>query len=160
MPVPFTPVPEALSPAQSPALFEITRTRAYLNNASIGPLSRPVLAALTAFQHDIRDNGRNNYPDWCDHVDGPVKQRIASLIGAHRDEIAFVKNTTEGLITVANGLDWREATMSSSPISNIPPMSIAGCDWRASGSKPASSEAGAGASPSMTMLPPSMAGRG
>ena len=89
--------------------FAIARTRSYLNNASIAPLSNPVLAAMQVFLHDVRDHGRNNYPNWCRYADQKIKGRLADLIGARgAEEIAFVKNTTEGLITVANGLDWRE----------------------------------------------------
>ena len=31
----------------------------------------------------------------------------ASILNAHRDEIAFVKNTSEGISIVANGIDWQ-----------------------------------------------------
>src|SRR5262249_5640904 len=41
------------------------------------------------------------------YADEHIKARLGSLIGAGPDEIAFIKNTTEGLVTVANGLDWR-----------------------------------------------------
>ncbi|HMA75159.1 MAG TPA: aminotransferase class V-fold PLP-dependent enzyme [Xanthobacteraceae bacterium] len=87
--------------------FPIKAQRSYLNNASIGPLSHPVIAAIEVFLHDVRDRGRNNYPIWCNYADDKIKGRIARLIGARASEIAFVKNTTEGLVTVANGLDWR-----------------------------------------------------
>ncbi len=88
--------------------FPIKRHRVYLNNASIGPMSLPVIRAVESFMADVRDNGRNNYPSWCRYADNEVKERIGRLIGADRSEIAFVKNTTEGLAIVANGLDWRE----------------------------------------------------
>jgi selenocysteine lyase/cysteine desulfurase len=97
----------ALDLATVAAQFPIKRSRAYLNNASIGPMSEPVLAAVDAFLRDVRDNGRNNYPTWCRYAEQQIKDRVARLIGAKADEIAFVKNTTEGLVTVANGLDWR-----------------------------------------------------
>lgn len=89
------------------SLFPIKARRCYLNNASIGALSLPVVGAVERFLANVRDNGRNDYPRWCDHADTVVKDRIAKLIGARRSEIAYVKNTTEGLITVANGLDWK-----------------------------------------------------
>lgn len=89
------------------AEFPIAKNRAYLNNASIGPLSNPVVAAVDAFMDDVRQNGRNNYPHWCKYADNEIKTKIGQLIGATKDEIAFVKNTTEGLVNVANGLDWR-----------------------------------------------------
>jgi len=98
----------ALDFASVAAQFPIRRKRAYLNNASIGPMSEPVLAAVNAFLGDVRDNGRNNYPTWCRYAEEQIKARIGRLIGARASEIAFMKNTTEGLVTVANGLDWRE----------------------------------------------------
>ncbi|HXV84561.1 MAG TPA: aminotransferase class V-fold PLP-dependent enzyme, partial [Candidatus Binatia bacterium] len=87
--------------------FPIKRRRCYLNNASIGALSLPVIAAVDRFMHDVRDNGRNQYPNWCKYADSSIKQRIARLIGAKASEIAFIKNTTEGLGNVANGYPWK-----------------------------------------------------
>ena len=88
--------------------FPIKRRRRYLNNASIGALSLPVIAAVDRFMHDVRDNGRNQYPNWCKYADSSIKQRIARLIGAKSSEIAFIKNTTEGLGNVANGYPWKQ----------------------------------------------------
>src|SRR5690606_22622474 len=90
------------------SVFSITKRRAYLNISSIAPLSQPVLAAVQGFLYDVRDNGRVHYPDWCNHADKVIKSNVARLIGADASEIAFIKNTTEGLVNVANGLDWRE----------------------------------------------------
>ena len=99
---------EDLSWSTVQAEFPIRERRCYLNNASIGALCNPVIAAVDHFMANVRDNGRNDYPRWCRHADAVFKERIARLIGARRSEIAFVKNTTEGLVTVANGLSWRE----------------------------------------------------
>lgn len=88
--------------------FPIKEKMVYLNNASIAPLSTRVIASVNDFMSDVRDNGRIHYPDWCEFADNTVKERIAKLIGADRSEIAFVKNTTEGISIVANGLDWKE----------------------------------------------------
>ena len=88
--------------------FPIKQNRVYFNNASIGALSLPVVASVERFLENCRDKGRNDYPNWCAHTDQVIKTRVARLIGAKRSEIAFVKNTTEGLVNVANGLDWRE----------------------------------------------------
>jgi len=99
---------ETLSWDNVASFFPIKQRRAYLNNASIGALSTPVIAAVNHFMEDVRDNGRNHYPEWCDYADRNIKSRIARLIGADRSEIAFVKNTTEGLVHVANGFPWKE----------------------------------------------------
>lgn len=106
--LPLVNIPAVLEPGAALAdLFPVKTQRCYLNNASIGPIAQPVLDAVTGFLTTVRDTGRNGYPEWCRHLDGPVKQRIGSFLGAHADEIAFVKNTTEGLNYVSNGLDWR-----------------------------------------------------
>jgi len=98
---------EALSLATVADAFPIKRRRCYLNNASIGAMSLPVIAAVDRFMHDVRDNGRNEYPNWCRFADSAIKRRIARLIGAKPSEIAFIKNTTEGLGFVANGFPWK-----------------------------------------------------
>ncbi len=97
-----------LTTGETRKLFPICERRSYLNNASIGPMSTPVLEAVQGFLFDVRDNGRNNYPQWCDCAEHDIKLRIGELIGCNGHEIAFTKNTTEGLGIVANGLDWSE----------------------------------------------------
>lgn len=99
---------EGLTIAEVGKLFPIKENRAYFNNASIGPLSLPVYNSVERFLANCRDNGRNDYPHWCTHADTVIKSRVAKLIGAKRSEIAFVKNTTEGLVNVANGLSWKD----------------------------------------------------
>lgn len=79
----------------------------YFNNASIGPMSYRVIARINDFLNDVRDYGRVHYPEWCRYADEVIKQDIGTLIGADSTEIAFVKNTTEGILIVSNGLDWR-----------------------------------------------------
>jgi len=88
--------------------FQIRQNRTYLNNASIAPMADRVVRAVDDFMEDVRRTGRNNFPHWMRHADTEVKDRIAKLIGAERAEIAFIKNTTEGLSIVANGVDWRD----------------------------------------------------
>src|SRR5436853_4643283 len=36
-----------------------------------------------------------------------LRLSTAALLNCHRDEIAFVKNTSEGISIVANGIDWQ-----------------------------------------------------
>jgi selenocysteine lyase/cysteine desulfurase len=103
------PIPEiemALEFQQIRDDFPVKQRLVYLNNASIGALSKKVVGAVTGFLQDVQDNGRLHYPDWCRHADTTIKERVGVLIGADKSELAFVKNTTEGILIVANGLDW------------------------------------------------------
>lgn len=89
------------------AEFPIKKTRSYLNNASIGVVPTSAVERVASFYDEVQTTGRNNYPQWCDFADGQAKDQIAQLIGAEPSEVAFTKNTTEGILTVANGLRWR-----------------------------------------------------
>lgn len=88
--------------------FPIVRRRHYLNACSLAPLSNSVVGAVHSQLGDLQLNGRNNSPLRVGYAESNIRPTIATLINAKPSEIAFVKNTTEGLNIVANGLDWRE----------------------------------------------------
>lgn len=78
----------------------------YLNHAGVSPLCRPSAGAMNSLTEDALEWGSAHYSQWLDAYEG-LRGATARLIGAHRDEIAIVKNTSEGISTVALGLDWR-----------------------------------------------------
>ena len=45
--------------------------------------------------------------DWYQGHRKLLRQSAAAMLNADRDEIAFVKNTSEGISIVANGIDWQ-----------------------------------------------------
>ena len=51
-------------------------------------------------------HARSDKPGWL--ADADARARLARLIGGDARRLAFTKNTTEGLNTVAQGLPWRE----------------------------------------------------
>jgi len=86
--------------------FPVAQNRIHLDNARVAPLPKRVRDAITAFAEDASAHGTAHYPDWMQHVE-TVRGRFAQLINADADEIAFVKNTSEGISIVANGIDWK-----------------------------------------------------
>lgn len=88
------------------AEFPITDKLVHLNHAGVSPISRRVVAAAGAFVHDALSLDRPLYLRWEARTEA-IRGAFASLIGAENEEIAFVKNTSEGLSLVAAGLDWR-----------------------------------------------------
>ncbi len=88
------------------SLFAVTDRSSYLNHASAGTLSRPAVEAGTAFLHEHAAIGSLGFVDWEERVE-VVRGSAARLLGVDPTDLAFVKNTTEGLSFVANGLDWR-----------------------------------------------------
>jgi selenocysteine lyase/cysteine desulfurase len=86
-------------------LFPITQHLVYLNHAAVGPLSIRSHEAMTRHATDQRDFGALHWRAWYAEIDA-VRELAARLIGARADEIAILKNTSEGLSFVAQGLRW------------------------------------------------------
>jgi selenocysteine lyase/cysteine desulfurase len=87
--------------------FPVTEHRLFMDHARVAPLSRPVQAAITAFAEEACEQGTAHYSEWLKEIE-IVRARFAKLINAEPGEVAFVKNTSEGLSIVANGIDWKE----------------------------------------------------
>lgn len=86
--------------------FPVTANLTYLNHAAVAPLVKPAADAMVALSEDACQWGSLHYDTWLDAYEG-LRVATATMIGAHRDEIAIVKNTSEGISTVALGMDWR-----------------------------------------------------
>lgn len=88
-------------------LFPVTERWAYFNHAGVAPLSRASVDAITGYADAAaRDGGQATSAN-----DGRVEEvRTAGalMMGVGADDVAFVKNTTEGLGFIANGLSWSE----------------------------------------------------
>ena len=88
------------------ALFPVTERYIYFNHAAVSPPPLTTVRAIEAQLKDVQANGSTNYRSWL-----AVKQRsrelLAGLLGARPEQVAFVRNTSDALSTVANGLDWR-----------------------------------------------------
>ncbi len=86
--------------------FPITTNLVYLNHAGVAPLCRRAADAMKHLADDALLYGSHHYDSWLDAYEG-LRVASARLIGCHRSEIAIVKNTSEGISTVASGIDWR-----------------------------------------------------
>ena len=87
-------------------LFPVTEQLLYVNHAAVAPLSKPAADAMKHLSDDACRYGSLHYDDWLATYEG-VRTATARLINATRDEIAIVKNTSEGIATVAIGIDWK-----------------------------------------------------
>ena len=96
-----------LSFERARSFFPVTREMVYLNHAGVAPISTRVEEAIGRFTAEATRYGSLRYNRAYDDEIERVRGRAAILLGAGADEIAFVKNTTEGLGIVAAGLDWR-----------------------------------------------------
>lgn len=87
-------------------LFPVTRTAIYLNHAAVSPPPTPTLEAVKTQLSDVSENGSINFRNWID-VKESARRMAAAMIGARPEQIAFMRNTSDGLSTIANGLRWQ-----------------------------------------------------
>jgi cysteine desulfurase/selenocysteine lyase len=86
--------------------FPVTEHLTYLNHAAVAPLCRPASEAMQWLAQDALDWGSLHYGKWLETYDG-LRRSAARLVNGTPQEIAIVKNTSEGIATVAMGIDWR-----------------------------------------------------
>jgi selenocysteine lyase/cysteine desulfurase len=86
--------------------FPVREHLTYLNHAAVAPLCKPAAEAMKHLADDCLQFGSLHYDQWLAAYEG-LRVAAARLIGADRSEIALVKNTSEGIATVATGLDWK-----------------------------------------------------
>jgi cysteine desulfurase/selenocysteine lyase len=86
--------------------FPVTKNLIYLNHSGVAPLCRPAAEAMQWLAQDALDYGSLHYAQWLECYDG-LRRSAARLVNGTPEEIAILKNTSEGIATVAMGLDWR-----------------------------------------------------
>ena len=86
--------------------FPVTEKLIYLNHAAVAPLCRRSAEAMKNLADDACLYGSLHYDKWMQAYDD-LRESAAKLINASKCEIAIVKNTSEGIATVALGLDWK-----------------------------------------------------
>jgi selenocysteine lyase/cysteine desulfurase len=86
--------------------FPVTESLIYMNHAAVAPISRRVHDAMVGLLDEAQQFGAEHWQNWMETYGG-VRRSLAQLINAEPGEIAFAKNTSEGISTFANGLDWR-----------------------------------------------------
>jgi selenocysteine lyase/cysteine desulfurase len=84
--------------------FPVVQRMLYLDAAHQTPLATSVLAALESFYREGLEYAGPK-PVWLKRVE-EVRARVAKLIGADASEIAFTKNTSEGLNIAANAIPF------------------------------------------------------
>ncbi len=88
------------------SLFPVTEALTYLNHAGVAPISLRVKEAVASFLELSARCGILGIEKLVRQGES-VRETIACFLGAHSDEIAFVRSTSHGLSLVAEGIDWR-----------------------------------------------------
>jgi len=90
--------------------FLIPEDEVYLNNGTVGSSPAPILRAIfegynTTEKMDQQDP--EDYPIWGYAAWNEFRDPLAAFVGCTRDELALVRNATEGNSYIANGIEMK-----------------------------------------------------
>ena len=88
------------------SLFPITEKFIYLNHASAGPLSRLTRDCMANVLDRAMYLGPHAFED-LEQMQLTARQRAAQLVNAKTHQIAFLRNTSDAISAIANGVSWR-----------------------------------------------------
>lgn len=88
-------------------LFPITRNYTYLNSAAVAPPPTVAVEAVGRQLRDVSENGSVNFNDWI-AVKNRARANISAMLNVKLEQIAFMRNTSDGFSTIANGLKWQK----------------------------------------------------
>lgn len=104
--------------------FPVTERMAYLNSAAAGPVSRASQAAAAGYYEKMMRDGDVHWNHWLRDRE-TIRERVARLINAETEEIAFTTNTSAGMNVIVDALEDRGEAISSSlefPVTSLPWM--------------------------------------
>ena len=87
--------------------FPVEQNLSYLNHAAVAPWPRRTANAVKEFADECNNEGSSHFMEWLE-TESSLRQRLADFINTpSSDDIAFLKNTSEGLSVVAHGYPWQ-----------------------------------------------------
>src|SRR5256714_1639557 len=95
-----------MSWAGFPSEVPVTPAWADFDHAAVAPPTGRAARTLADWAHDMASNGIVAERAWLKRVD-EARRRAARLLNADPLDVAFVKNTSEGIGIVAEGLPWQ-----------------------------------------------------
>jgi selenocysteine lyase/cysteine desulfurase len=81
--------------------FPALTQHVYLDAAAASPTPRPVREAVSSFYRELEEGGDRHWDHWLERRD-LVRARVAELVGASPEEIAFTTNTSAGMNVIAD----------------------------------------------------------
>jgi selenocysteine lyase/cysteine desulfurase len=87
--------------------FPITRRWAFFDHAAVAPITARAQKALIDWAADMAENGDVQEHLWVNRIE-QVRGLAGQLLDADPLDIAFIKNTSEGIGIVAEGFPWKE----------------------------------------------------
>ncbi len=104
--------------------FPVTERLAYLNSAAAGPVSSASYEAAAGYYEKMMRDGDVHWNRWLADREA-IRNKIAQLINAEPEEIAFTTNTSQGMNVIVEAFEDRGEVISSElefPVTTLPWM--------------------------------------
>ncbi len=104
--------------------FPVIETSTYLNAAAAGPLARAYQQCSAGYYRQMMEDGDTHWDEWLEQRE-EARRKVAALINAEADEIAFTTNTSSGMNVIVDALEGRGEVISCDlefPVSTLPWM--------------------------------------
>src|SRR5260221_9568989 len=88
------------------SLFPAAQQYTYLNSAAVSPMPTTAIEAINLQLADVAAHGSAHYQDWVNTKDR-ARGLIAEMLKVRADQVAFMRNTSDGFASIANGLTWQ-----------------------------------------------------
>jgi len=88
------------------SLMPICDRYVYFDHAAVAPLPNPTRQAVEAWLKEAVQSGDVNWPQWAQQLED-FRTEMAEFLGADRQEIALIRNTSHGISIVAEGFPWQ-----------------------------------------------------
>jgi selenocysteine lyase/cysteine desulfurase len=87
-------------------LFPATKYYTYLDSAAVAPLPVMSVTAVQSQLTNVMNNGSIGFFSWIE-TKNRARALAAAMLGVRDEQVAFVRNTSDAISTIANGINWR-----------------------------------------------------
>lgn len=87
--------------------FPVTEKYTYLNSAAVGTVPTVSVEAVYSQLKDVSENGTVNFNDWI-ATKNRARNLVAQMLNVKSEQIAFLRNTSDGFASVAGGMSWQK----------------------------------------------------
>jgi Selenocysteine lyase len=88
------------------SLFPALREYTYLNSAAVSPIPTAAIDAVVSQLNDVAGHGSEHYTEWI-ATKNRSRALLAEMLHVRPEQIAFMRNTSDGFASIANGLTWK-----------------------------------------------------
>lgn len=89
------------------SLFPAAQKYTYLNSAAVSPIPTTAIEAVNWQLNDVATNGTLHFSSWVD-TKNRARALVAEMLKVRPEQVAFLRNTSDGVASIANGLAWHD----------------------------------------------------